>query len=355
MPEEFDTDSPFMNMRLVWTVEAGGSASMEISLREEDMDVIWTPPHRLLINGPRNWGGEITNIKRSGSPGDIQYTASGMGHTHRLDQRIVRHNFVVNDRADVHVEALLSEAQDNQNNGDMGFTFGDVNGTCTNLYRAYCYGVSIGDAIRELATIGRGFDWEIAPQGHLNIWAPTRGVDTAFTLADTDTHNWEVELDTSELLTTVSILASNSDPYGPKHRMVRTMRADDLGRREEAIDTTVIADLEENPDWEAELYDAGHALLKERGGGLLNLKTTWLSNNAPWDLGDVWLQDSVLADFPVFFGGPTRIRCTDITVTIEAMPPRENGTEAPIYWVDMSWDALIADLDVEDGDPDEDI
>jgi hypothetical protein len=350
MPTEFDAGSQFMNMRLVWTVEAGGSASMEIALREEDMGTIWTPPHRILINGPKHWGGEITNIKRSGPPGDIQYTASGLGHAHRLDQRIVRHDFVVNDHGDVHVEALLSEAQDNQINGDMGFTMGSVVGTCAVQYRAYCYGVSIGDAIRELAVAGRGFDWEINPQGYLNIWAPGRGDATALTLADTDTHYWEAELDTSELLTTVSMLASNSDPYGPKHRMVRTARADDLGRREEAIDTSVIADDETNPNWEDELYDAGHALLKERGGGLLNLKTTWLSDNAPWELGDVWLQDSVMADLPDFFGGPTRVRCTDVTVTIDAMPPR--GTEAPIYWVDMSWDALIADLDLEDGDPD---
>src|SRR4029077_4609963 len=170
MPLEFDALSPFMNMRLVWTVEAGGSASIEVRLREEDMDVVWTPPHRILINGPVNWGGEITNIARTGPPGDIQYTASGLGHTHRLTQRIVRHNFVVNDRADVHVQALLSEVQDNQYNGDMGFEFGDVHGTPTNQYRAYCYGVNIWDAITELSTVGRGFDWEISPSGHLNMW-----------------------------------------------------------------------------------------------------------------------------------------------------------------------------------------
>jgi len=352
MPDEFDIGSQFKSMRLVWTVEAGGSASIEVDLREEDMGTIWTPPHRVLINGPVNWGGEITNIKRSGPPGDIQYTASGLGHTHRLDQRIVRHNFVVNDRGDVHVEALLSEAQDNQDHGDMGFTFGDVHGTCANQYRAYCYGVNIGDAIRELAVAGRGFDWEISASGHLNMWAPGRGTELPITLADSDTHNWEVELDTSELLTTVSVLASNADPFGPRHRMVRTMRADDLGRREEAIDTSVVADTDDNPDWEDELKDAGHALLKQRGGGLLHLTTTWLSNNAPWELGDVWLQDSVTADFPIFFGGPSLVRCTDITVTIDPMPPREGGTLAPIYWVDMGWDALIRDFDLEDGDPD---
>ena len=134
--------------------------------------------------------------------------------------------------------------------------------------------------------------------------------------------------------------------------MSKTTMADEYGRREEAIDTDVVADGELNPDWEDELHDAGHALLKERGGGLLHLKTIWLSDNAPWELGDVWLQDTVLGDFPEFFGGTTRIRCTDVTVTIDPMPPRNAGTEAPIYWVEMGWDALIADLDVEDGDPD---
>jgi hypothetical protein len=339
-------------MRLVWTVEAGGSASIEVDLNEDQMDVVWTPPHRVLINGPKNWGGEITNIKRQGPPGDITYTASGLGHTHRLDQRIVRHIFVVNDRADVHVQALLSEAQDNQFNGDMGFFFGDVAGTCAMQYRAYCFGVCIGDAIRELAGAGRGFDWEISAHGGLNIWAPGRGTEFATTLADTDTHNWEVEIDTSELLTTVSALATMSDPFGPRHKMSKTGMATELGRREEAIDTDVVADTELNPDWQDELHDAGHALLKERGGGLLHLKTIWLSDNAPWELGDVWLQDSVMGDFPIFFGGPSRIRCTDITVTIDPMPPRNHGTEAPIYWVEMGWDALVTDLDVEDGDPD---
>lgn len=352
MPVEFDTGSGFKSMRLTWTVEAGGCSTIEVDLRESDIGTIWTPPHRILVNGPMDWGGEITNLSRSGPPGNIQYRASGLGHSHRLDQRIVRHIFVVHDRGDVHVEALLSEAQDNQFNGNMGFTFGGVvTGTCAIQYRPYCFGVSIGDAIRELASAGRGFDWELDPQGYLYLWAPGRGTDLDLTLSDTQTQNWEVEVDTSELLTTVSALATNTDPFGPRHKMSKTRMADEYGRREEAIDTDVVADTELNPDWQDELHDAGHALLKERGGGLLRLKTMWLSDRAPWDFGDVWLQDSVLADFPLFFGGPTRIRCTDVAVTIDPMPPREGG-QAPIYFVEMGWDALIADLDVEDGDPD---
>ncbi len=354
MPVDFDTGQAFKSMRLVWSVEAGGAASAEIDILESQIGTIWTPPHRFVVNGPMDWGGEITNLARSGAPGEITYKASALGHYHRLDKRIVRHDFVVNDAANVHVEALLSEAQDNQFNGDMGFTFGSATGTFPSRERAYCVGANIGDCIKELAAVGRGFDWELDAQGYLNMYGPSRGVDTGFTLADTDTHSWELELDTSELLTNVTALAHPSDPYGPKYRMSRTAMADNYGRREDTIETDVVALNEENPDWEQELYDAGHGLLKEMGGGLINLRTIWLSNNAPWNLGDVWLQDTVELVLPDFFGGNTFARCTDVTVTLDPMPTRPGGL-APIYWVEMGWDALVTDLDVEDGDPDQEL
>lgn len=348
--------APFRTARLVWSVDSNGAASAEFELTEEQVTSDWAAPTRIRVNGPRDWGGEITRLERSGPPSDrgkVGWKASALGHPHRLDYRVVRHDLVVNDEVSVIVAALLSEAQDNQFNGDMGFQMGTVSGTTVSRRRTYCVGVNIGDAIRELASIARGFDWEIDPDGNLNIWNRSRGIDTGLTLAETDTSDWSVSLDTSELLTNVTAIADPSDPYGPKFRMSRTAKADNYGRRELSIDTDIVALNQKNPDWEQELYDAGSGLLKVQGGGYLTLRTMWLSSKAPWDFGTVWLQDRVNVELADIFGGTASMRCTDITVTLEPMPPR--GTDAPIYFVEMGWDGLVRDLDVTDGDPDQGI
>jgi hypothetical protein len=338
---------------LVWTVEAGGAASAEIDIRPDDPSTVWTPPHRLLVTGPKDWGGEVYNFHRSGPPGDIAYVATAVGHTARLDKRIVRHVYEVNDTVDVHVEALLSELQDNQFNGDMGFTFGDTHGTFAEKLKAYCFGLNAGDAIRELAAQGNGFDWEIDAQGYLNMWAPTRGIDTGLTLDPDTIHDFDIEFDSSDMVTTVTAFGDNSDPYGPRHTLVRNLTADNFGRRETVINTDIITLDEKNPNWLQDLEDAGRGVLKELGGAQITVKTSWLSNNAPWAFGDVWLQDSVTMLLPDYFGGDRDMRCTDVTVTLDPMPKRSMGTVAPIYFVEMGWDALIHDDDMLDGDPDE--
>lgn len=355
-PEDFEPQA-FRKMRLLWTVEMGGSASAEIDLREDQVSLdptAWQQPKRLIVRGPRDWAGDLTRLVRTGSPDGeykVGYKASALGLVHRLDYRVVRHDLVVNDSADVIVEALLSEAQDNQFNGDMGFEMGSVVGSPVTRRRSYCVGVGIGDAIRELASIGRGFDWELDPDGRLNIWDRDRGIDTGLTLAETDVSDWNIELDTSELLTNVTAIADPSDPYGPKYRMSRTAMADNYGRREVSIDTDVIALNEENPDWEDELYDAGRALLKVGGGGFLTLRIMYLSHQAPWNFGDVWLQDRITATLPTWFGGDQEMRCTDVAITLEPMPPHDGG--APIYFVEQGFDALVEELDIIDGDPDQ--
>ncbi len=342
----------FMSARLVWTVEAGGAASAEVDIRPDDPSTTWTPPHRLLVTGPMDWGGEVANFHRSGPPGELKFTASAVGHTARLDKRIVRHVYEVNDTLDVHVQALLSELQDNQYNGDMGFTFGSTHGTFASKLKAYCFGLNAGDSIRELATSGsRGFDWEIDAQGYLNMWSPTRGVDTGLTFSETDCHDFDIQFDSSEMVTTVTAFGDNSDPYGPRHTLVRNLTADDFGRRETTINTDIITLDQKNANWLQDLEDAGRGVLREYGGAQITLKTTWLSNNAPWALGDVWLQDTATVTLPDYFGGDRLMRVTDVTVTLEAMPTRPGGV-APIYFVEMGWDALIHDDDMLDGDPD---
>lgn len=346
----------FMSATFSWTVEMQGAASCEIALRDDQVSTDWTPGlHRLIFRGDKDWAGEITRLERTGAPGQdrVGYRASGMGLQHRLDYRVVRHDLAVNDEVAIIVEALLSEAQDNQFNGNMDFSMGSVVGTTVSRLRGYCVGINIGDAIKELASIRRGFDWEIDADGNLNIWNNTRGVDTAFTLAETDVQDWDIELDTSELLTNVTAIADPSDPFGPKYRMSRTAKADNYGRREQTIDTDVVALNEENPDWEQELYDAGRGLLRAQGGGNLKLSVSYLSDRAPWNLGDVWIQDTCTAVLPDYFGGNQRVRCTDVSVTLEPMPPR--GALPPIYFVQQSFDAVVGDLDMEDGDPDQEV
>lgn len=342
----------FKSMRLTWTVEAGGSATAEIDMRPDDTSTTWTPPHRILINGPMDWGGELSNLHRSGPPGEIDYKLTAVGHYARLDKRIVRHVFEVNDTLDVHVRALLEELQLNQFNGDMGFTFGNAHGTFPTRLKAYCFGLNAGDAIRELASYGDGFDWNVDPQGYLNMWGPSRGTATGLTFSDSDCHDWDIEFDSSEMITTVTVFADNSDPYGPKHTLVRNLTADNFGRRETVLNTDIISLDDKNPNWLSDLEQAGRGVLKELGGAQITLKTTWLSHEAPWPLGAVWLQDTAIATLPDFFGGNREVRCTDITVTVDPMPPRNMGTEAPIYFVEMGWDALVHDADMLNGDPD---
>lgn len=351
-------DSSFRSGTWNWTLENPGGGSAEINLRWDQLASGWASPKRLVIRGERDWGGEVSRIEHGGDPNDekVEWTVSGLGFVEsRLNYRIVRHDFVVNDTAAIIVEALLSEAQDNQFNGTMGFSMGDVIGTTVTRLRRYCVGVNVGDAIRELSSIARGFSWEVDADGRINIWNNTRGIDTGRVLTREMCEDFHVTLDTSELLTNVTAIASATDPYGPKYRMSRTAMADNYGRREVAIDTDIIALNQKNPDWEQELYDAGRALLKVQGGGILNLHTKWNSSIAPWSMADVWLEDSVTVQFSDedadIFGASVDMRVTMVTVTVEPMPPHNGGP--PIYWIEYDFDAVIRDLDIEDGDPDQ--
>jgi hypothetical protein len=77
MPTEFDIGPQFMNMRLVWTVEAGRSASMEIRLRERhghDLDPSASRSHQRPE--ALGWGDHEHQAQRP--PGAIEYTASGL-------------------------------------------------------------------------------------------------------------------------------------------------------------------------------------------------------------------------------------------------------------------------------------
>lgn len=352
-------DAPFQAARFTWSVENQGGGSCEIALADTQLTSDWSQPKRIVATGERGWAGDLTRVERGGPPSQVGRTgkagwvASGLGLYHRLDYRLVRHIYEINDTLDVIVESLLDEIQVNQFNGDMGFSLGTVTGTLPTRRRAYCFGVRVGDAIRELMAIGA--DWEIDETAALNIWDRTRGTNTGRTLTQDDCQVFDISFDTSEMLTTVSALADPSDPFGPRHNMARTALADDYGRREDIIETDIIANIDKNPNWADELIAAANGLLKVQGGGQFNLRTAWSSKNAPWTLSDVWLQDKITVDLsgtPAAAVIPSPIlhaRLTDVTVTLETMPP---GAPATKYWVECNWDALVQDVDVIEGDPD---
>ena len=324
----------FQAARITWT--ADGPGSVEVDLRPTDVSDEWSPPGRALfkVGGTPVFAADLLRLSRSGPPADLSYRATGLGLANRLDWRLVRHEYAITDDVAAIVESLLDEAQ-TQFNGDMGFTMGQVVGNPVTRTRGYCFGVVIGDAIRELASIGRGFDWEVDQDGALNIWVPARGIDTGLTLADTDTQAFDVEFDTSDLVTTVSAIGDPMEPFGPRHTMVRTVgMAATHGRREVAVDVDSV-DLEE-------LEDAAEAELKVRSGASLRVHTMWIEGRGPWELGDVWLQDSVDVTVESWFGTTASMRLTEVSVTLDP------GVHT---YVEHIFEALITDL--VDGDPDD--
>ena len=139
--------------------------------------------------------------------------------------------------------------------------------------------------------------------------------------------------------------ARSTDDANRDGRRLRTPRGSHRHRRRRRQ--------RENPDWEDELYDAGHALLKERGGGLLHLQDRrGCRTTRRGSLGTCGCRTRSWC-FPTSSVGHT---CPLHRCHGHARPDAaaQHGTEAPIYWVEMGWDALITDLDVEDGDPDGD-
>lgn len=335
VPPDFTIDlhSPiigatFAGLRASWT--ADGPGAMEVDLRPTDINDSWTPgAHQIVLNwgGGPVFAGTLERLEQSGPPEDVRFTASALGLAARLDYRIVRHEFEIRDHVDVMVSELLTEAQ-TQFNGDMGFTMGTVSGTTANRLRNYCFGVNIGDAIRELAQVGNGFDWEVDANAALNIWQNTRGVHTGKTVQDSDTNSWAVTADTGDTLTNVSSIGSQEQPFGPIHRLSYSPGLSNVyGRREVAIDV-------DSTD-EMELFDSGDAELSTRAGARMQVQTMWIDDRGPWQFGEVWLQDIVSVVLPTYFGGTQDMRCTEISLSLEP------GTH---YFVEHTFEALCVDI-----------
>jgi hypothetical protein len=72
----------------------------------------------------------------------------------------------------------LIQATQGKTAGNLGITRGSGQTTGFLRDRLYTAGMSIAEAIGQLADIEGGFDWEIDPQLRLNIFNPQRGRDT---------------------------------------------------------------------------------------------------------------------------------------------------------------------------------
>jgi hypothetical protein len=236
-----------------------------------------------------------------------------------------------------------------QGGGDMGFANTVAGTTSGEQLRSTCLGVVAGDFIRELA--GRqdaGFDWDIdiysSDPPELTIYKPERGGPSGQTIGPENCQDWSVELDTSDLLTTVTAIGEQSDPWGPRHNLARTGLGDVYGRREVVIDTDDggEGDADEVRD---RLYEAASEELSKRAGARLQVRAKFIDGYAdsPWTLGDVWLGDTVTLDLPSYFGGSQTGRCTEFSV--ELAPGIGLDVDAPgIEILEYVFDTLVEDI-----------
>ena len=144
-----------------------------------------------------------------------------------------------------------------------------------------------------------------------------------------------MEFDTSDLLTTVTALGEQSDPWGPRHNLARTGLGDVYGRHEVVIDTDHGGEGDAD-EVRAELYDAAYEELSRRAGARLQVRAQFIDGhpNAPWTLGDVWMGDTATVELPSYFGGNRTMRCTEFSVSLE--PAGQDDRERPAR-VSRSW------------------
>lgn len=332
------TSVPFKSARLAWTGE--GPGAMEVDILEAQMSDLWQPgTHRAIakLDGVPKLACYLESLSRDSSPTEgLVYRAAGLGLASILDRRYIRRPqaFAAVDTPAGEIAWQLIDAVQDQVQGDMGFTLGTITGTTVNRTEGYCSGSNVGDEIRALANIRRGFDWEIDAGGAFNVWNSSRGTDLSGTylVQPTVVNGWTVEADTSDLVTNVVGVGDEARPWGPVEVGVVAGIASIYGRRELHIDV-------DSSD-EQELEDAAAAQVEVQAGARVRVGTTWIEGLGPWSFGDVWLQDAVSAALEPWFGGTQDVRCVDITVTIDPNP-------AEVWFVEHTFDALVADITLD--------
>lgn len=307
---------PFTSATFHW--ELDGPGSVEVDLKKGTESDWLAGQRQLVLRDPatedRFWAGWLTALAQSGPPRGEKFRASGLGLASRLAKRIVHGDFSRQMAVATDTAWDLIEHAQAQTDGDMGFTFGTVEGTATTRSRDYCDGDDIGAAIDELADFATGgFDWEIDAYGAFNAWVGGRGDTTAESLAPGDVRGWGVENETDELITYATALADVQEACGDPVEVASDAGNVALyGRLEDSISI--------DTDDSDELEDAALAEIESRMAGSLRLKVNWIEGheNSPWAFGAVWLGDVVPnVELRDVFGGPQDMRVVSITLSLE--------------------------------------
>lgn len=306
------SDVVFRLATATWALD--GSGSLEVDLKQGTEDEWVAGQRRAIVRDGATpwWGGWMTRTVQSGGPKAETFKSSGLGLSSRLSRRLVHGDFSQHMVPATDIAwALISHAQA-QTAGDLGFTLGSVDGTAPSRSRDYCDGDVVGDAIGELAAfVPGGFDWEIDPTGAFNAWVGGRGSATGRTIAPADVRDWGVESETVDLATYATGIGT--DPTGACGAPVEVVSSDDDVATYGRCEIPVAVDSNDSD----ELADAAAAEIAARLSAGLVLTASWIDGRGPWDFGEVWLGDTLTADFRACFGGPQLVHVTDIKLALE--------------------------------------
>ncbi len=358
-PNDFDVEAevPWRTAKIGWVLNSPGY--IEVDLMPDDISDAWTPGnHRILactggVGIDYAWQAcYLTHLSQFGPPGDVRFRGAGVGLESIFDWRIVHNEWAGRMTVVEHLEVLMNDLQVLQGGGDMGFdnaVIGTSGGAEPLL--STCLGVVAGDFIRELAVRGVGFDWTIdiyeTPPA-LKIYKPRRGGSTPLvSIAPENCQAWTVEFDTSDLLTTVTAIGEQSDPFGPRHNLARTSLGDLYGRHEVVFDTDIGGE-DDADEVRDRLYEAASEELAKRAGARLQVRAQFIrgTDDAPWtSLSQVWLGDVVTVELPSYFGGNQDMRCTELSVSLETagVDLTGEGTKG-LEVMEYVFDTLVEDI-----------
>jgi hypothetical protein len=311
------SDVPFHRATVTWDID--GPGAIEVTLAPANLgSSLWLPGQRrvvVLADGTPVWQGWLLDMERDGKPGEVTWTARGLGLASVLDKRVVHGDFTKTEVVATTIAWQLIQHAQSQTDGDHGFTLGTISGTAPARTRTYCDGDNIREAIDDLASRDPGgFDWEIDAQGRFNAWVPRRAQGKlAITITDADVMEMRASKDVSELASYVTALGDDPDgPCGPPlvTRSDSTLAAS-YKRREVPIDvgTNDSGELTEAAD---------HELAIRRRGGL-QLEVVVEPRADPKGLAALDIGDRVTAVLAAELGGPQVVRLVRKSITLE--PP----------------------------------
>jgi hypothetical protein len=310
-------NAPFQRATVTWDLDGPGAIEVTLALADLGSSV-WLPGQRRIIvrkDGANAWQGWLLDMQRDGKPGEVTWTARGLGLSSVLDKRVVHGDVTYSATVATTIAWNLIQHAQAQTDGNHGFTLGTVSGTAPARTRTYCDGDNIREAIDDLASRDPGgFDWEIDANGAFNAWVPRRAVNkTSISFSDADVMEMRASKDTSELASYVTALGDDPDgPCGPPlvTRSDSTL-ASTYKRREVTIDvgTSNSGELTEAAD---------HELAIRRRGGL-QLEVVVEPRADPKGLASLDIGDRVTAALAAELGGTQVVRLVRKSITLE--PP----------------------------------